>query len=818
MKKSKGRYIKYIITFLVPIVCMLVHMALKGCYPFGDKTILVGDANSQYWLFARQLIEKLKNGESILFSWHGGMGYEFYQNFWYYIGSPFNIIAIIIGMWKLEAGLVASMLIQVGMCGATMLYYLCHTARNQTSWGRSKLAFCVMLSFAYAMCDYMLAYQYNYIWLVSLIMAPLVMLGVEQLVWRPDKRLYIAVLTVAFLTNFYFAWFVCILSFVWYVDCCRGGLKEVAAGTLKYILCSVNAAMLAGFVLVPCYAAVLGREYLMLGTESLSTWTFGNISDFLQGFLWGGSIDTTGKLLFTNNNYVGIVVIILLAVYLTNEKIARVSRLKRLAEILLLALGANWVVGSYIFHGFTYPNMMCNRQAFILSMLLIVSAYEAVINLERINQRACVVAGVGAAAMIAVALFGNTNMESALCYLGSILIAAYAVICMVRSHRNRVGKAELFVRLAVLGIAELVTNHYLVNSDSYDTAVEVDGEARQWADRYDSIDTYGGERKTSWVLAQNNTAYSDTNLFSSVLSRSVWRLYDSLGLVYQPNGGSFAYRGTTPVTAALFNVRYVLSDTDAYYGGYEKTDTFDVYDSDQSTYKECKIYETEYTCGLGFMVDENILDWDIENDNPFEVQNEFTETVAGGGAVFEPVSTDSVQIVTSGMEVLQQDGLSVRYMNNLDSDDYYSFVAYVYTADSDMHLYTYTEDASQSICAMSVSDEADSDSASGDDTILVDINSYLCPGNMLDVGDLKKGQTVTLIVYNNTSPGDYSIANAMFYTYSDDGMRQALSNLRDSQYVVSDMTDTCVSGTVNAQTGGLLYTSIPYYRGAYGGV
>ena len=227
MKNGTKRKICYIIVFFIPIVMLIVHMCIVGCYPFGNKTILMGDANSQYISFMKLLIDKVRNGESILFDWHIGMGSEFYQIFCYYLASPFNLIAILIGMWNLELGVVVTMLIQIGMCSVTMMYYLGHTIRNSGEDSNQKCGVCILFSISYAMCDYLLAYQYNYIWLISLIMAPLIMLGVEKLVNQRTFGLYSVSLIIVFITNFYFAWFICILSFVWFIDTLHSNKKDI---------------------------------------------------------------------------------------------------------------------------------------------------------------------------------------------------------------------------------------------------------------------------------------------------------------------------------------------------------------------------------------------------------------------------------------------------------------------------------------------------------------------------------------------------------------------------------------------------------------
>jgi len=253
------RFFKYIIVFFVPTVLLITHMFMAGCYPFGDKTILMGDANSQYISFMKLLIDKVKNGDSILFGWHIGMGSEFFQIFCYYLASPFNIIAILIGMWDLELGVVVTMLVQIGMCAVTMMYYLSHTERNIEKSEKLNCWVCILFSLAYALCDYILAYQYNYIWLMSLVMAPIVMLGVEKLVWQNKISLYGMSMIIVFITNFYFAWFICILSFVWLIDTLHGSKKEMFNSVKNYLIVSFLSAMSACFVLLPCYFAIKGR-------------------------------------------------------------------------------------------------------------------------------------------------------------------------------------------------------------------------------------------------------------------------------------------------------------------------------------------------------------------------------------------------------------------------------------------------------------------------------------------------------------------------------------------------------------------------------
>lgn len=116
---------------LIPIICIVIHMMMTDCYPFGKNTILLGDSNTQYYAFFVELSGRIRQGKSIFFSWDMGLGYDFYTNFFYYLASPVNLIAVLFGGSHMELGMIVSMCIQVGLCGVTMTYFLSHTSRNK---------------------------------------------------------------------------------------------------------------------------------------------------------------------------------------------------------------------------------------------------------------------------------------------------------------------------------------------------------------------------------------------------------------------------------------------------------------------------------------------------------------------------------------------------------------------------------------------------------------------------------------------------------------------------------------------------------------
>ncbi len=147
----------------------------------------------------------------------------------------------------------------------------------------------------------------------------------------------------------------------------------------------------------------------------------------------------------------------------------------------------------------------------------------------------------------------------------------------------------------------MISNSIVINDkDEVDIRLLPDIAASEWEQQYDAIQTKDGERKTSLIFSDNSFIYSDTNLFSSMKNTDMVWLFENLGLTYQENGGSYVYRGTTPVTAAMFNVRNVLTDSPAHYGGYTEKNSRIIENNYRDTSDKIYLLENEKSVRLWF--------------------------------------------------------------------------------------------------------------------------------------------------------------------------------------------------------------------------
>ena len=152
MKKFLKKYYVEILAFVVPIIVFLLAMAFNGMVPFGEKYIVAYDASAQYLGFTNNLMNVLKGNNSLLYSFKGGLGYNFYATAIYYLFNPTNLLSVFFNNTTIMYYYILIVLLRLGLCGLTMSIYLRY--KNKESKGR------LLFSIAYALIAYNVVYFY----------------------------------------------------------------------------------------------------------------------------------------------------------------------------------------------------------------------------------------------------------------------------------------------------------------------------------------------------------------------------------------------------------------------------------------------------------------------------------------------------------------------------------------------------------------------------------------------------------------------------------------------------------------------------------
>lgn len=154
----------------------------NGIYPFGDQSFMHSDMYHQYVPFLEEFVRKVRDGEPLYYSWRIGMGSNYLSLYGYYSASPFNWLMLLLPEKYLIEFMSYMVVFKIGLCGFTFSWLL--TEKFHTN-DLSVLFF----STFYAMSGFVAAYNWNVMWMDTLVLAPLIVLGLEKLVFEKIQPL-----------------------------------------------------------------------------------------------------------------------------------------------------------------------------------------------------------------------------------------------------------------------------------------------------------------------------------------------------------------------------------------------------------------------------------------------------------------------------------------------------------------------------------------------------------------------------------------------------------------------------------------------------
>lgn len=467
-KSEKGTYLWEILAFVLPFLFIGIGFYIAEMHPFGDRQFLVTDLWHQYYPFFQLLHEKLQNFDSLLYSWRTGMGTNFLSLMAYYAASPLNFLAIVVPAEWLREALMVILMLKFSFAGLFFAKFLRYT------FGKNDISIC-MFGVMYALCSYMMGYYWNVIWIDTVALLPLVMLGLVQLVRERRYRTYVFALALALMSNYYIAYFICIfavLAFLclsWYQSSdvlkrirnrewksLRRGFLHWLQSCWLFPVCSILGAALFGWILLPAYHA------LQL-THSASN-DFPSSVTYYEG--WREIV--SNMLAFTEptskeglpNLYCGLLPVLLLGVFLFARNIRIREKITAVVLMVFLIVSCNMNVLNFIWHGFHFTNMLPYRFSFLFSFVVLVAAYRAYRilleeKLKAVHWASMLLTGV---LLCMVAYSSRHEDNKLLLILTAVLLGVYIVV-MIVSHFLSKALAQRILSFVIMGIsaASIVT-------------------------------------------------------------------------------------------------------------------------------------------------------------------------------------------------------------------------------------------------------------------------------------------------------------------------------------------------------------------------
>ena len=745
----------FLISFLVPVVVMIVIFVARGIFPFGEQTFLRTDMYHQYAPFFSEYQYKLRNGGSLLYSWDLGLGVNFSALFAYYLASPLNLLVILCPKNLVIEFMTMMIVFKMGACGVTMTLYLRRHFGEET-FGAA------YFGIFYALSGYLAAYSWNIMWLDCILLFPLILLGVEKLYRGEGAVLYTLSLAVSILSNYYISIMICMFLVLYFLCLMIREGADSIADMLKrcgrFAIYSILAGGIAAVLLLPEICALRATASGAVSFPKTVTQYFTILDMFARHI---GGVQTEQGLDHWPNLYCGTMVFLLLPLYFMHPGIRRKEKTIHAALLIFFFLSFSVNVLNFIWHGLHYPNSLPCRQSFIYVFLVLCMCYEVYLKRASLTDLQLAGAMGGAVLLILVLqkLITEDDFHFAVFYAALLLCALYYLFFRLERSGKYTGRLEIWLLVLVTVEAALnmtitsvpTTSRTAYTKDNADVHTLVSGIRAEDPDfyRFEKM-----KRKSKDDGAWMN--FPSVSVFSSTAYKHCSDFFKKIGCEAATN--AYSITGSTPLVNMLFSVKYNIYSEEPE-AAEERALTY------ISGAGDTFLYRAECTLPPGFvMSDEQLFNWYLDIGTPALVQDSLCDA----------------------MEV---DPVLVNVLGTFENDKYR------FTADLPGEYYIYVNNTK----VKEVKTYIDGNQKSFDN---VD------RGFLLELDYLEAGEEVTVQSETKNQKIDCDV-----YRFDYEALLQLCRKLGRNTWQVEAFRDTEISGTVDAGQGGMLITSIPYDKG-----
>ena len=564
MKKNLKKYLPEILTFIVPILIMLISCIVNKTYPFGKEILPKYDGYYQYAGFTSYYKNVLLGNESLFYSFKGLLGYNFYATSIYYMFNPTNLLCIFSTSENILEYYTFIILLRIGLSGFTMCKYLKYKFKNQ-----SNLRY-IIFSISYALMAYNVCYFFNYMYFDTVVLFPIVVLGLDKLIYERKNRLYIISLTLSIISNFYIGYMVCIFSLLYFIY--NIVIYKLDRNIIKdFIISSLLSGFMCMIIIIPEANELLKGKALLYTSNKTEYFKFNmNFLNIFYKFLPGSTSNYDLKYGMVNI-YVSLFVIILVIKYFFNKKISKKERITTLIFILFFLLSISFNLLDFAWQLFQRPIWYPNRYIFTFSFFLITVAMKEITNITyktNIKENLIIIIS-----FILLTLYSiislkihNDNLKIISYILGIILILQYTFFL-----NNKNAKYLLvmlfFIEVTTNAIFTLKIMGKTTTMTQYKTNEEINEKAVKHIKEIENKDNnfYRMELSTSTVHNSPSLLnYNGINHFNSVKNAKTLNFLNKFN--YQvTDDTSVEFNNYNPYLTSLLGIKYINGSKDEMY-------------------------------------------------------------------------------------------------------------------------------------------------------------------------------------------------------------------------------------------------------------
>ncbi|SCW36467.1 Uncharacterized membrane protein YfhO [Ruminococcaceae bacterium YRB3002] len=798
---------QYLLSFIFPFLTIVTAFAILGCYPFGNRTMLTVDLYHQYAPYLVTLRDKILSGDSILYSWCDGLGNEYYAAFANYSASPLNILCIFFDAKTMPVFIAFVTALRAGLASLAMSFFL--KANDHGRIDNITVAFAI----CYSLCGWFVTDFWNIMWCDVLILLPVICLGLRKLFLDRSWWLYLVSLAVAIASNYFTGYFLCIfLVFFAPVYCLtllrptedrnapdRLCFKNLALSAVRFGTASLLAGVSTAFITLPTYLIL--QHCSATGNDFPTDYNLtGTLFDFMGRFMVAASPAIRDGMA---NVHCGLVVIILLPLFFLLPKASGIGLRHKFGFgiiILVLYLSFTNRTLNFIWHGMHFPNQIPYRQSFLMPFVLVLVGFLTIRRLRHLPKGALGASVAGAIIfLILYEKFGEGDEGYIQMGMTLLFLIVQGIALKVVSDRRRsmifcetlLAATIMAETLAgsIVSIAIVAQNEGFVG---YSFFGKNHGEIKTYVDSVEGTDGHKTFERSE--LFPNNicdiqSVYNvkGMSIFSSTTRESFVKYNRNFGF-HNNNINGFRNSGITRLTASLYGVRNLVA--------IENTNTIPKVFDEEYKDDNITVYGNPDALALGYMVDPEVIDYEPAWEKPdvFKKTNDWLKSMGVTGDCYtyiDLIAEESEHMSTS--EVVDSEIL----YTVVPGSDNPMFKVTVENATEGADLYVYVNANAGATATVSRGDK---------DEYSYELRSY----QIISLGKFD-GRPVTLTVKYSKNPGNS--VKVFGAELTPDNFKNAIAQLADEEFNVTEYDTLSVKGNVTALNDGLLFMTIPYSEG-----
>lgn len=427
LKRARNMmYLHYTALFIIVVAFLVAGLAIF------QKTLIWNVDGTLQWypMFAKwkSVLENFLAGNGMaMWHWDTGMGGDLFGNYTSVVFNPFNLLVLIFSRRNLDICYTLIQILQLYFAGLFTVAYMKYRGRPRR--------YCTIAGISYAFSGWALVCLHHEFFIFSMIMLPLLILGVELVF---DKKNPLLLIIATFLTvaeSLYFSYMAAIIVAVYVIvkyllEVEEKGIKDFLGKIFRLIVYAGTGVLMAAVSLLPACYAIMNASTDDGGKKAILP-TINALSKMIPAF--GSVVD-----IHSNTSIIGLNGFILIMIPFIIIK--RKKTINMWMALILLVIGIFPILES-VMNGFSYPS---GRFMYGLCFFLVTAALDIYDQYyERIKARRiafsvwfAVILGISIATCF---VFGSINYDAfvviAFGLVAAILI--FVFMCVTKKDKDQ---------------------------------------------------------------------------------------------------------------------------------------------------------------------------------------------------------------------------------------------------------------------------------------------------------------------------------------------------------------------------------------------